>query len=331
VAVSIYFNGISGAGYLIDTHLIAAIFGILTYSCSEQEKKKIKDTILIFILLNSIVALNEFLLHRHLIGYPQHSTAMSFRSAAFFGHPLNNALITASALFFIFSTEWKLPIKLLSSFFYTVSLLCYGARTASIVGVAALVMFIAISFFKDFKKKTKYLEIAAFIFFGISFSLTLYVLIHKFGIGARIFELNLFDQSGMARIKSFNIFHWITKKELLTGIRQSDIAVLSTSLVGVNTIENFWIILILTLGLPLGLIFCFFFVKMIFSLMYNQKISNKLGAITFLLVASSNNSLSSKSVSLTIILLLLVTSFQPLIREKNSLLRKKQKYNVSTP
>lgn len=312
VLTSIYFNGISGAGYLIETHSVAAILGILTYSCSAEDKKKIKNMVLNFILFNSIIALCEFLLNRHLIGYPQHATALSFRSAAFFGHPLNNALITASALFFIFSTKWRLPIKLIYSFFYTTSLLCYGARTASFIGIGALAAFIAVIFLKDFNKKTRFLEISIFIFFSIFFSFILYLLICKFGIGARIFEFNLFDQSGMVRIKLFNIFHYITKKELLTGIPQADVAILSKSLLGINTIENFWVIFILTLGLPIASIFCFLFINMFFSLTSHQQVSIKLGALTFLLVASSNNSLSSKSVSLTIIILLLVTSYQPL-------------------
>jgi hypothetical protein len=309
-ALSVYFNGISGVGYLIETHIIASTLGIMTYICSEKHKGIIKDTILIFILLNSMLAFVEFFFHRHLIGYPQYTTASFFRSSAFLGHPLDNALITASAFFFIFSTKWNLTIKLLSSFFYEASLLCYGARTAVVISSITITIFLVVSFFKGFRKKTKYLELSAFIFFALIISLILFILIHDFGFGKRIFALDLFDESGAVRIKLFDIFHYVTNRELLTGISQTNISTLSTSLVGIQVIENFWVLFIILLGVPLGIFFIFFFVKMLFSLIYKQKLTSQLAAFTFILIASSNNSLASKSVSLTIIILLLVTSFQ---------------------
>lgn len=180
-----------------------------------------------------------------------------------------------------------------------------------VISSITITIFLVVSFFKGFRKKTKYLELSAFIFFALIISLILFILIHDFGFGKRIFALDLFDESGAVRIKLFDIFHYVTNRELLTGISQTNISTLSTSLVGIQVIENFWVLFIILLGVPLGIFFIFFFVKMLFSLIYKQKLTSQLAAFTFILIASSNNSLASKSVSLTIIILLLVTSFQP--------------------
>jgi len=318
--ISVALKGTSGMGYLVNTHISAAALGIVTYGCSLKQKKIIKSTILIFIFINSLLAIGEFLFQQYLIGYAEQETMFTFRSAAFFGHPLNNSLITGSALFFLFTTQWSTRTKFLISSCYAVSLLCYGGRMASIICVISMIIFVLVRFFRDFREKPQFLEISIFIFGVPLLVLIGIVLVHDFGIGARIFERELLDQSGMARIKLFSIFSYIPIGTLFTGMPMADIEWLSLSVLNLPIIENFWVLFILMLGLPAALLLGGFLIRMLWQLCIHQQTASKVGALAFLLIASSNNSLATKSVSLTIIILLLVTTFTPIGQDAKSLI-----------
>ncbi len=309
--ISVAIKGPAGMAYLVDTHIFAAALGIIAYCCSAQQKRFIKTTVLIFVVINSLLAIGEMALQRHLIGYAQHAHMPSFRAAAFFGHPLKNALITSTALFFVFTTSWRPGTKLLFSTLYAIALLCYGGRMASIVITVATCSYLLVLFFRDFKERPKYLEISIFIFSIPVILLTGYVLVNYFGLGSRMFERELLDQSGMARINLFYIFSYISLDTLITGMPAADVVQLSRSALDMPTIENFWVMLILVLGLPVAVLIGGFLLNALYGLSRPQDTAGKLGAIAFLLIASSNNSLTTKSASLTILILLLVTSLPP--------------------
>ena len=130
-----------------------------------------------------------------------------------------------------------------------------------------------------------------------------FLVINYTGLGDRIAALSHVDSSAEARINAFDILKGLRFKDLLWGYSSRRIEYFQY-IRGVEIIENFWIVWLLKLGVFATILLTFYLMRFLISIM--SSISNDM-RLTFIFViffvASTNNSLSSNTLVLSIFIL----------------------------
>lgn len=234
--------------------------------------------------------------------------AGEFRSFGLLGHPLQNALSVCTMMAFILCSKnmkgSKKALLWLCGYF---AIFCFNTRSSMvgaglIMGVYVLKEYISNKKISFAKKNVMLVGVAVGI---IAF---IYAAIH-FNIGSRLFALGLFDEdSSQVRVNTWNIFDYYDLASFLFGITQNQIdLVLFRS--GIWTTENFWIDYMMSIGLiGLGLVILGYTIG-IRKLYHGYRLFDvHITLASFLLIASTNNSLSASWIPL-FIYMMTISSF----------------------
>lgn len=237
-----------------------------------------------------------------------------FRSTALYGHPLYNALMVSSMMAFILISQLKEKYKYPLWGLGYVAILCFNTRGSIVGNALLLLLYIGHSLFLNkgmSVKSRKYLILASIIFSSIVAILFLY-----FGYGNRLLEMGLFDDSSaQVRIDIWSIFDYVNFEELLWGMSHNDISILMYR-GGLYASENFWIDQVFRLGLVFFTAYWFTFFAFVNKLYKGYTLFEKVFTLgAFVLIASTNNSLSSNYLALLFFLLLIVI-FNPNNKDK---------------
>lgn len=215
-----------------------------------------------------------------------------FRSTAFLGHPLNNALCTSTILGFILISRLQVWIKYISLGLGIYALLSFNARGATLV-----MGFIALYFFMHQYKVNLKSSISK-IFFMIIVCSTLWIttkILTETSIGGRIFnEKSILDGSAKTRLLVFNAFEFINGTDWLIGNPTLYIPI--TRKLGAAGIENSYIVMIIEYGLMFGIPIILLYINLVLKSIKNYSLNQKLIIVcSFLLIGSMNNSLSGNT------------------------------------
>lgn len=143
-------------------------------------------------------------------------------------------------------------------------------------------------------------------------SIAFVAFIVQFNLGGRLLEFGLFDDtSAQVRLDTWSLFDYFDLSSFLFGFdeNQKNLILYTAGLV---TTENFWIDFMFSFGLIELILMILAYVMVIKSLYHGYKTFDVLITLaSFLLIASTNNSLSDSWVPLFIYLLMLcVFSFK---------------------
>jgi hypothetical protein len=280
------------------------LFFIYFKSCNRNIQTYIPLIALKLVLLNSALAIGERIFNFNLFPIRQ-TFGEQFRSTAFLGHPLNNALITVSFVLFVLMIDMKHLKKIVYLFVLVLALFCYGARGSLVVSIAAILLLyilpVLVSTKKYFYRTNKTLAISILSFFAISLG---YLLLFT-TFGERFRETSKDDAgSSQVRLDTLNLinidnitnFFWPISVESTDKISERG---------GVEIVENFIIIWIFRFGLILTVILFYFLIKF---LLINSQIESKYYSIIVILLffaaAATNNSLGSNTNALLFFILL---------------------------
>jgi hypothetical protein len=124
------------------------------------------------------------------------------------------------------------------------------------------------------------------------------------GLGARIFARLFWDDSASVRLYGWHALDFLSTSDILLGVSPDRITAIISRL-GLITLENFWLLLVMQTG-AIGL--AIFATGLGSALLYFWKRSTtlpRLALLVFVIIASGNNSLASKTSALSILFLLL--------------------------
>jgi hypothetical protein len=292
----IYLNDLTGSiSYIPNTLLLPLCFSI----CLNEKKfsflMKLRRLIILFFILNSTLAIVEMLIQHNFFIPEDYYTFDHFRSTAFQDHPLNNALVTSVIMAFILMSNFKERTKNILLLLGLISIVCYGARGAMFVWAIMLPVYLLVynspinSGTKDSRKKRKQK-----ILLGVIILLIIALIIIYTSYGARILELrSLDDSSTWARIEALHFFTNIDIREFLWGTSAKTVEKVG-EIIGVEIIENFWILWSIRFGLIMAICLSFLFVRFIYQkVRCYGKFASFFIPITFLAIASTNNSLAA--------------------------------------
>ena len=305
---------------ILGAPIIISIYPILSY-----ERKTIKNQLywnkllilfIIFYLIETGMAILERIIGYNILGWRDvlftfsNNTIVSFRSTALHGHPLYNALIVSTCMSFILISSIKTKYRYVLWFLGYMSILCFNTRS-SIVGNALLLLIHTVyTVFFNFSVSSREKQ-NIFIMF-IFLLVCGFLLIFNWGFGGRLLDLGLFDDSSsQTRIDALNIFDFIGIEDILFGCSHSEFEYMKYS-AGLLATENFWIDQIFRFGLIFMIVYIIIYCYLIKKLYNGYSNFDKLfTSCSFLLIASTNNSLSSSFIAL-LIWLLLICIFNPL-------------------
>lgn len=303
--------GPSGNAFFIDTLLTPALLAAILLEAPLKWRRLLFRTIIGLLVLNALLGIGEALTERRLTPYlagDQPIIEDFFRATALGGHPLTNALRTATLLMacLILPRGWLLfLIPLL-----VIALLAFGGRTALVMSVVLLIIWGAYYFFRGIIRRTFDVRLVfSLIFMTFLVAGSIVALTFSLELGERIFQNLSWDTSAQSRILIFRAFDYLSLQDWLWGIGPARIDVLLDRLKASTVLtdfENFWVLLLMQVGLAWFVLIAVTLLGMIASLVWRAPPALKLAAMIFLVIASTNNSLATKSQSLAILVAILI-------------------------
>lgn len=279
--------------------------------CREDVRRKLKKMVLVFFVMECSIAILERLLEVHIfpmqaydgtIAYGRVDSDM-FRSTALQNHPLQNALIVSIIMGFILMSNaidvWK---KYLLWGMGYLALLSFNTRSSIFGWILLFGVYIIYLFFRQKKVYLKErIILVVFTFFSIS---SILFLIFDYRWGGRLLEFGMFsDESSEVRLQVFDIFLYYDYKHFLWGVPSLSIDRMASS-IGVEIVENYWLMYVFTYGIIFVLILIFLFAKLFSRLFKEYGSFHKFFLLSsFILISSTNNSLSSGTAALGVFIL----------------------------
>jgi len=305
--------GTSGPAFIIDTLLMPAVCALFLQLVDRRMLRFFLGLVIAVVTMNAALGIGESILHRRIVPYTVSGGVVlkedAFRSTALMGHPLVNALITGTTLFFCLALPLNALFRGALMGILLLGLLSFGGRTSLAITSVVLGVYLAYGALRRLLAgQLSYVQITGGlvgVFVGLG-ALAGAVLLT--GVGERIFSHMKWDRSADVRIHVWLALRYMSRSDILFGISVKQIQAITYRLgleYPLSTIENFWLLMLMNMGaIGLG-----FFVWSLANVCWRYGSMNVPGVraalIVFLVAASSNNSLCSKTCCLVLLFVLL--------------------------
>lgn len=222
-----------------------------------------------------------------------------FRSTALQNHPLQNSLCVSILMAFILCSNIKIRKKLSLFFFGYLAILCFNTRGSIVLWGVFFLVYLLFNL-KKYKGNSR----LTFIFVAVVGILAMIYLILNYGLADRLIKNGLLDESSAGqRLQLFEVFKYLSWNDWLFGIssaKQQSVL----DFVNVGIIENPWIVIAFSHGIIVLVVMIFLYFRLFKRLFKEYKLFDKLFiCFTFLIIASTNNSLVTPGAYLPLFLL----------------------------
>lgn len=298
-------HGASGAAFMVDTLLMPAIC-VFTLSMVDSHKQyKCLMLIIALLVVNAGLGIGEVLLQARLIplrlaGGGERIEDI-FRPSALLGHPLTNSMVTVTLLPAVLHLRigafWRGALMLL----LWIGALAFAGRTAFVLATIGYgLYFFFHALLLTLRGGVSYLQLTGGALVAMASAAGLAATVFATGIGERLFKSLTWDGSAAVRYRIWNVFDFLSTTDMLIGVSTARIAQLD-SLIGLESseaIENFWLVLYLQLGWVGFIPFLIAMACMFAWLWTRSRGALRVAVLLFFIVASSNNSLATKTIAL---------------------------------
>lgn len=243
--------------------------------------------------------------------------AGEFRSFALLGHPLQNALPVCTMMAFILcSTTMKTYRKILLWLLGYVAIFCFNTRS-SMVGAAFI---LGLYLLKEYmtNRKISFAKKNIMLFGAMVGAIGFVYVAVSLNLGGRLFEMGLFDEnSAQVRVDTWSIFDYFKLSDFMFGVGDNAREKILFR-AGLYTTENFWIDYLISLGVIGFGILIYAYILAIRSIYHNFKFWDIIITLaSFILIASTNNSLSASWMPLFIYMIsICIFSYNEMLPEK---------------
>ncbi len=295
--------GHSGSiGYLLDSYLAACASAALMLFFPRPWREWLGSSLLIFIAASACVALVEFVLRVRFLPYPFEE--LSFRPTGLAEHPLVLGLFSAVGISFVAASRWTGIAKALTITIMLLGAFASGARVASVVAATSALAAIAFHDWPSASPQTRLrMKAISLLAAALAVPVALAVLF-SLGLFAR-FQNGLIDESALARVNIYRLFDLVSWNEILFGTDIGNIRRLAQFHFDLEFIESSLVMFIFQFGLIGTAIFLVFLARTFMVLLSGAGRYVFIGAAAFFLIAFGNNSLSTKTPNVLMIMLLI--------------------------
>jgi len=291
---------------LLDTFLPAGLMAALLHDATPLERRSLRCLLQSGIAFNAVLALGEAALHANVIPLylndaEYHAAVEDFRPTALYDHPLTGGLMTMMGVALA-------PARFLLRVPYTIlqiaAALAFGGRMAVAAIVLSGFVLAGIQLGRDVLRRDRRsavhlicLSLISLGFFGLAAGAICA------GFGARLAGHLYWDQSAQVRLAQWDLIGELSVPHLLFGTSRHDFLALLNILwlsKGVEVVENFWLLMFVSLGLPGFLIFVAGFFSLLRWCWNHAALQGRVMLAAFMFVASTSNSLGHKSMLLVV-------------------------------
>ncbi len=293
-----------GVGYLLDSLVVAALAACTALLLPVLRRRGLGEIVLTVLVLNSLMAMAEFALKQQFL--PSAYREWVFRSKGIFGHPLDLGLANATAVSFVYLTKWSSIRKVISIALLIAATLAAGARTASIVGIAAALLSFLLKGGPPAEASTRRQIKIIVLLAVVLLSPVLWALVYATGLIDRFELLGLADESAETRVIVFHVFDYIEWHDLIFGAGLETLNRIALTILHLPTVENSVIVFIFQFGLVGTACLIGGFLYALFVLACGSTAPIKIALFSFLAVALAANSLSIKTPEIMLVFILAI-------------------------
>jgi hypothetical protein len=297
---------IGSMGYLIDSYFVSCVGAALMLFFPPIWRERLGTSLLIFITASACIGLVEFATRTRLLPYPFQE--LSFRPTGLTEHPLMFGLFDAVGISFAAASRWKGGAKAGAITLMLLGALVSGARIASIVACASVLLAIAVQDWPSLSPLMR-LRIKSIVFLSLLLVIPVALLIlPSVGFLDR-FQNGLFDESALARVKVYQLFGLVSWQEILFGTDIDAIRRLALEHLNLEYIESPLVMFVFQFGLFGTIAFLLSMTRTLTALLAGAGIHVLIGTVAFFVVALGNNSLASKVPNVMLMIMLLIVAF----------------------
>lgn len=300
-------HGTSGAAFMIDTHWLPALVALSLLHVDDRHRVLLLKGLLALALANAAIALAEAAGQARLVplylqgqssGFAQED---HFRASALLGHPLTNAKMAATLLPIALLVWSRGVARWAAVALIGLSLLAFGGRASLGIAVLGYGAYAGLQVLRGvLTGRYSYLQLVGGSLAAIVALALLVGVVVATGLGERIFANLYLDNSASVRLRVWQAYELVSLEQLLFGIsaREIDSVALRLGLdLDYEAIENGWIYLSLQLGLLAFGVWFVGFMCLVAWVMRQAAPLAAVGVAIYLLVASTTNSLASKTIT----------------------------------
>lgn len=320
-AWAVFRHGTSGAAFIIESLWTPAMVVFTLDLIDARRHRQLVKVIVFLLACNALLAIGEALTPSRLtplhVGRNDIVAEEYFRASAFLGHPLHNALITASLLPAVTLLPWPRMWKVVFIGTLMLALLAFGGRTSVVLAVLLYGTYFAVRVGHDvIRGRFSYLQLTGGSLALMLGSTALVGVVAVSGLGERIFKNLKLDSSGSVRLRVWDAFDYLSDTDWWMGIAPTDIDHIAVRMgldPNYEAIENFWIYLFMQFGVIGFIPFLVGIVCLAFILLKSATPPMRMALLLYFMVASTANTLASKTVSLMLLVTVILAgvAFRP--------------------
>lgn len=291
------------AGFIIDTYVVAGAAGLIMLTFSPPIRRALGDVTVFMLIVSAVIGIVEAVTHHRILPYDR--VELMFRPIGLSVHPLALGALCATAIGFVALTRWRLWIRVAAVLVLFVGCAASGARTALLLTcVEIVVMLLFVPWPRlslRYQRQAKFIVILLTLLAGAVLIATLFAA----GFMNR-FSNTIFDENFMARVTIYKVFGYVSWADIMFGMRVDDLLEIVNNKVHLPFIESTPVVVTLLFGLPIALLFAALIFWIFARLLRSAPLPAWIGTITFMIAALSNNTLSSKTPEIAMLVVLLI-------------------------
>jgi hypothetical protein len=304
LVVVLFASGRPGSSvFLIDTYLVAGAAGLIVLALGRDARRLLGEFVLLILIVSAVIGIGEALTQKRLLPYDL--VELTFRPLGLSEHPLALGALCATAVGFVALTQWRIWVRVAAIFVLFVGCAASGARFALLLTIAEILVLLVFLPWPRLSQRQARRAKALVLLATLVGGTIMIGLLAGTGLLSR-FGDTLFDENFYARLTVYQVFSMVGWQELLFGMPPADLLALVNEKLNLPFIESAQVVIGLTFGIPLALVFTWIFGWIMLRLLRGAPLAAWIGTATFVLAALSNNTLSAKQPMMTIIFVLLL-------------------------
>jgi len=302
--VLLFITGRPGSSvFIIDTYLVAGAAGLIALALGGDARRLLGEIVLVMLIASAVIGIGEAITQVRLL--PSDLVEDSFRPLGLSEHPLALGALCATAVGFVALARWRVWVRVLLILVLLIGCAAAGARFALLLTVAEILgLLIFVPWPGLSPRQSRRAKVGVLLVTLIGGAIMFAVLAGGGLLGR--FSDTLFDENFYARLTVYQAFWLVGWQELVFGMPPADLLALVNNELNLPFIESAQVVIGLTFGIPLALVFTWVVCWIMLRLLRGAPLVAWIATGTFLLAALSNNTMSAKQPVLTVVFILLI-------------------------
>jgi hypothetical protein len=296
------------SGFIIDTYLVASAAGLIMLAFDPPSRRALGDIVVAMILVSATLGIIEAVTQHRILPYGL--VELQFRPIGLTAHPLALGALCATGIGFVAATRWRIWVRILAILLLFIGCAASGARFALLMTIGEILMLILFVRWPGLSRKHEWQSKGLVLLVALAAGAVLAMVMFSAGLLNR-FEKSIFDENFMARVTIYQVFDYVSWKDMLFGMKVDELLAIVNQQLHLPAIESAVVVIVLLFGLPLTMLFAALVAWMMFRLLKHAPLPAWIGTITFMLAALSNNTLSSKTPEIAMLVMLLIAYGNP--------------------